>query len=79
MASTVVVSKKHQIAVPAEIRRKLGISSGDRLLVDLQDGVIVIVPVPTSFTDRLRGLGREIWQDEDPQEYINRERGSWDK
>jgi hypothetical protein len=26
----------------------------------------------------LRGLGREIWQDIDAQEYVHRERASWD-
>jgi len=26
----------------------------------------------------LRGLGKEIWQDIDAQEYVNRERDSWE-
>jgi hypothetical protein len=26
----------------------------------------------------LQGLGKEIWRDIDAQEYINRERNSWD-
>jgi len=26
----------------------------------------------------LQGLGKEIWQDVDAQEYIDRERASWD-
>jgi len=26
----------------------------------------------------LQGLGKKIWQDIDAQEYINRERASWD-
>lgn len=25
----------------------------------------------------LRGLGKEIWQDQDAQEYVNHERDSW--
>ena len=38
MAVRVKVSKKHQIAVPAEVRKQLGIRSGDELLVELRGG-----------------------------------------
>ncbi len=27
----------------------------------------------------LRGLGKEIWHDEDAQEYIDRERDAWER
>jgi len=27
----------------------------------------------------LQGLGKELWQDMDAQEYVNQERASWDK
>jgi AbrB family looped-hinge helix DNA binding protein len=73
----VKVSKKHQIAVPAKVREELGISAGDHLLVDVQDGVIVLVPEPTDPIEQMKGLGREIWEGIDAQEYVNRERNEW--
>jgi len=33
--------------------------------------------VPRQGLAGLRGLGKEIWEDEDAQEYINRLRGEW--
>ncbi|NLD72439.1 MAG: AbrB/MazE/SpoVT family DNA-binding domain-containing protein, partial [Chloroflexi bacterium] len=38
---TVKVSSRNQIAVPRAARERLGISPGDRLLVDIQGGVLV--------------------------------------
>jgi len=39
------ISSKGQLTLPAEARRALGIRAGDRVLVRVQDGVIVIAPV----------------------------------
>ena len=36
-STTVKVSSRYQIAVPASVRAHLNIHSGDRLLVDIQD------------------------------------------
>lgn len=33
---------------------------------------------PTRHITELRGLGKEIWQGQDAQEYINAERDSWE-
>jgi AbrB family looped-hinge helix DNA binding protein len=73
----VKVSSKHQIAVPAAVRQKLGIAAGDHLLVEVQDGVIMLIPEPKDPVEELRGLGREIWEGIDAQEYVNQERNSW--
>lgn len=78
MATTSVkVSAKYQIAVPQVARRKLNIKKGDRLLVDVQDGVIVLIPQPKRYTDYLQGLHSEIWKDIDVQNYTNGERDAW--
>ena len=78
MATTSVkVSAKYQIAVPQIARKKLNIKRGDRLLVDVQDGVIVLIPQPKRYTDYLQGLHSEIWKDSDVQNYINGERDAW--
>ena len=73
----VKVSSKHQIAVPAAVRRQLEIDAGDHLLVEVQDGVIVLIPMPEDPVEALEGLGREIWEGVDVQEYIDGERAGW--
>jgi len=78
MATTSVkVSAKYQIAVPQIARKKLNIKKGDRLLVDVQDGVIVLIPEPKRYTNYLQGLHSEIWKGVDVQKYLNEERGAW--
>ncbi len=44
--TSVKASAKYQIAAPQMTRKKLNIQKGDRLLVDVQDGVIVLIPQP---------------------------------
>ena len=75
--TTVKVSAKYQIAVPQIARKKLNIKKGDRLLVDVQDGVIVLIPEPKRYATYLQGLHGEIWKGVDVQKYINDERGAW--
>lgn len=75
--TSVKVSAKYQIAVPQIARKKLNIKKGDRLLVDVQDGVIVLIPEPKRYSDYLQGLHGEIWKGIDVQEYLNRERNAW--
>lgn len=76
--TTVKVSKRHQIAVPALARQLLNIKSGDRLLVDIQDGVMVLMPEPENYTESMAGLHKDIWTDADVQNYLNEERRAWD-
>ena len=73
---SVKVSSRYQIAVPQQARRLLKIKRGDRLLVDIQDGMIILMPEPWNYTDHLAGLHREIW--EKSEEYIHGERDAWD-
>jgi len=72
---SVKVSNRYQIAVPQLARKRLKIKGGDRLLVDVQDGMIVLLPEPQNYTQSLAGLHREIW--EKSGEYIIRERNAW--
>ena len=76
-STTVKVSKRYQIAVPALARQLLNIQSGDRLLVDIQDGMMVLIPRPENYTEALAGLHQEIWEDEDAQKFIDKERDAW--
>ena len=74
--TSVQVSAKFQISIPQIVRRKLNIKKGDRLLVDVQDGVIVLIPEPKRYADYLQGLHGEIWKGIDVQKYLNGERNA---
>jgi hypothetical protein len=49
-----------------------------RLLVDSLD-VPEEVPCQQRRLSELRGLGKEIWEDIDAQEYVNQLRSEWDE
>lgn len=74
---TVKVSSRYQIAVPRIAREQLKIEKGDRLLVDVQDGVLVLLPCPQDYADRLAGLHREVWAGLDTAAYLQEEREAW--
>ena len=74
----VKISSKHQIAVPSAIRKELDLAAGDYLLARVRDGVIVLVPRRGDAVDQLRGLHRDVWEDEDVQAYVDQERDAWD-
>ena len=67
-----------RIAVPSAIRKELDLAAGDYLLARVRDGVIVLVPRRGDAVDQLRGLHRDVWEDEDVQAYIDQERDAWD-
>lgn len=77
MVARVKVSSRNQIAVPAEVRKQLGIEPGDHLLIDVRDGWMVVMREPDDWVEYTRGLGREVWEDIDVEEYINQERDAW--
>jgi AbrB family looped-hinge helix DNA binding protein len=77
MSTHVKVSKRFQIAVPSEARRKLHINEGDRLLVEVRDGSVLLIPEPADYVQHMRGLHREIWTGVEPQAYVRQEREAW--
>jgi AbrB family looped-hinge helix DNA binding protein len=74
---SVKVSAKHQIAVPSEARKALGIQAGDRLTVVIRENEIALQPRPGSAVDRLRALGGGYYGD-DPVAYVRALRDEWD-
>jgi len=63
------------------LRRVQGLSPDDQLRLLEDVASLVRRKVATQARRRsileLRGLGKEIWQDIDAQEYIDQERASW--
>jgi AbrB family looped-hinge helix DNA binding protein len=78
---SVKVSTKHQIAVPSEARKRLGIGAGDRLSVEITDDAIVLRRRPDTPSKRLEQLGAtgEIWRGVDPVAYVRELRSEMDR
>lgn len=77
MTISVKVNGNYKITVPKIAREKLNIKQGDRLLVDVQNGVMILIPQPKRHTEYFQGLHSEIWKGFDIQKYLNEERHSW--
>ncbi len=71
------LSTKHQIVIPRDARRQLSLAPGDRLLIEVRDGALILTPRPQSYARHLRGLHREVWRDVDPLKYVQEERKGW--
>ena len=51
----VTMSSKHQITLPVEMVRSLGLKAGDKLIAELIDDRIVLLPQPASWADYIAG------------------------
>lgn len=74
---SVKVSGRYQISLPSRARQELNIEAGDRLLVDVQDGMLILIPQPTDYTAAMSGLYADIWQNMNTTAYLNEEREAW--
>ena len=74
---SVKVSSKHQIAVPSEARKALGIKAGDRLTVEIREDEVVIRPRPRGAAERLRGIGQGTYGD--PVAFVRALRDEWEE
>ena len=68
------ISSKNQIVVPKEARERLGVKSGDTLLVVLKGSSVYLYPKPKSFRKAIKGLGKGLYG----TDYLKKERESWD-
>lgn len=78
MPITVRVSSKHQIVIPREARRALSLGAGDELLIEVEEGRLVLYPRPKDYAKHLRGLHKEVWRGVDATEYVREERKTWE-
>jgi AbrB family looped-hinge helix DNA binding protein len=76
-AAVVKVNAKYQITIPKSVREKLRVKAGDRLLLDVQDGIIILLPEPKGCADYLQDLHGEIWKGVDVKRYLEGEREAW--
>ena len=77
--STAKLTEKHQITIPGEVRRRLGLAAGDVVVLALEGDQIVLRAEKGGWTEATRGLGAELWRREGGGEAaIARERESWE-
>ena len=76
--ATVTLSSKHQITLPVDIVRSLGLNAGDKLVAELIDGHIILLPKPESWTDYFKGSLKGVYGDTvaEINRYITEERAS---
>lgn len=65
------LSSKNQIVIPREAREALQLKPGDKLIVSVHGGRIVIMEKPKSYHRAILGRGSY------PKDYLKKERESW--
>jgi AbrB family looped-hinge helix DNA binding protein len=76
MSSVIKIRSDNRITLSSDVRRQLGSKAGDRLVIDVQDGMMLLIPVPANYVDAL-GRHSAIWEKVDSDAYLRQERGSW--
>lgn len=73
------IRTKFQITIPDDIRKKANLHIGDTLIwqYDEMQQEIIVMPKPKSFSDKLWGLGKELWKNESADDYVRNEREKW--
>lgn len=73
------IKARYQITIPVDIRKKAKLNVGDTLIwqYDEPRAEIMVMPKPKSFSDKLWGLRKELWEHDSADEYVRKERESW--
>lgn len=64
-----------RIEIPAELLERLELQAGDGLLLNIEDGRLVIAKDPRSWLERLQEFAGDHWKG--AAEEIQRERDAW--
>ena len=75
--ATATLGSKAQIVLPAEIRKKLGLHPGDRLIIEAEEGRAVIRKAPVSDFQALEAFASPLWRGY--AEELQQARNEWDK
>ena len=69
----VTMTSKNQITLPIEIARQLSVKPGDKLVVELVEDHVVLMPQPGSWADYVIGSVKGVYgaRREDIDSYIN--------
>lgn len=73
------VSTKYQMVIPKEARQKLNIKPGEKLFVNVEKNMLIIRPTKIKKWEDLGGIARGMFdKDGGVDEYLRKERASWD-
>ena len=72
---TVTVTTKGQITIPADLRRKLEITEGTKLIVTHEGKALKMTPVPK--LSQLAGIDKEVFKGRKPSEELEKTRKEW--
>ncbi|WP_051331056.1 AbrB/MazE/SpoVT family DNA-binding domain-containing protein [Aneurinibacillus terranovensis] len=74
------IKQRYQTTIPKEIREKAKLDVGDELIwkYDQISDEIIVIRKPKKFSDAFWGLGKELWEKENGDEYIRKEREGWE-
>ncbi len=77
--ATTTLSKKYQVVIPKEIRKRMRLHAGVTVAMHaLDDGRAVLVKHPMDPVKAMRGLGKDIWHAlGGTVKYIKTERATW--
>jgi AbrB family looped-hinge helix DNA binding protein len=78
ISKLVKLSKKGQIVIPQKIREKMGIESGEKVVIFIR-GDETILLTPEKYASYTCGLLKKTWGStkKEVESYINKERNSW--
>jgi AbrB family looped-hinge helix DNA binding protein len=62
------LSAKNQIVIPREARKALGLKPGDKILVVVRGGKVLVLQKPKRHHAAIRGLGRGAY----PKNYLQK-------
>jgi len=68
------LSTKNQIVIPREARAALGVKAGDKLLVVVHGGSVIVLQKSKRYRDAIRGLASKPYL----SSYLRKERKSWE-
>ena len=73
------ISDKFQVVIPKAVRQKLGLCEGQELnAYALKEGVLLLPKAKRRWPHDYIGTEQDIWRSLDLDEYLDKERGSWE-
>jgi AbrB family looped-hinge helix DNA binding protein len=69
----VTLSSKNQIVIPKEAREALGVKPGEKLLITVHNGKVMVMKRPAKYHLAIQGLARGLYG----PDYLKKERDSW--
>jgi len=80
---TLTVSPQGQITIPKDWRKLLNLNKKTKMIAQLTDmpkgKAVLLNPEPKSWVKHMAGLGKDVWGKIDTDEYIQKERDSWER